>query len=377
VLVQLCFAVNIPVNKDGGPIKKPQNLPLPGVDLLGSGYNALTGQANLLPVFAFSNNQHKTFTPAYARGTVYDVPDQVSVSNTGETGEIIIQDVYDHYQDFLQTYRSSFTFSAGIDIAKVFGLAFKYDKELYRVNHELSNNSIAQGHSKHWWSLYQVEGLPAFLQTLDPTIQAAFGQMPASIGNAADAAKYDQFFNYWGTHYVALANYGAYIHMDSFVGQDLIQKYSLQWVSTQMSLTFHYYLFQVSAGDFHNKSDIKIDNTFQQHSESYVFFQGGDPALASTATLSQWLTTIEAMPHFLNATMRPLSELTTNAGVKATMNAAMNSYIANNGSVALTDFGIMSATENVAKPHQAVVAESPVEVPIVDAPQVKKPEPAV
>jgi len=256
-----------------------------------------------------------------------------------------------------------------------FGLAFKYDKELYRVSKELSNNSIAQGHSKHWWSLYQVEALPAFLQTLDPTIEAAFAQLPASIGTAAAAQKYDDFFNYWGTHYVAFANYGASIHMDSFVGQNLIQKYSLQWASQQMSLSFHYYLFTVSAGGFHNKSDIKIDNTFAQHSESYVFFQGGDPTLASTDTLAQWVATIAAQPHYLNITLRPLSELVTNAGVKATMNTAMGSYIAHNGTVALTDFSAQYAP----KVHHGAVAEKipSAEVPIADASEVKKVHPAV
>jgi len=333
-LFQLCCAVNIPVNQG----ERIQSVPLPGADLLGSGFNALTGQAFLLPVFAFSTNQHKTFAPSYAPGTVYDVPDQITAAITEENGEIIIQDVYDHYQDFLKSYRSSFTFSAGIEVG-AFGLAVKYDKELYKVNHELSNNSIAQGYSKHWISLYQVEGLPPFLQTLDPTIQAAFSQLPASVGSAAEAAKYDQFFNYWGTHYVSFANYGAYIHMSSFVGKDLIQKYSLQWVSTQMSLSFHYYLFTVSAGGFHNRSDIKIDNTYQQHSESYIFFQGGDPTLASSDTLSQWLPTIKAEPHYVNVTLRPLSELVANAAVKATMNTATTSYINNNGTVALTDFG--------------------------------------
>jgi len=324
----------------------------------------------LLPVFTFSTNQHKTFTPAYSPATTYDVPDQVVVANTGENGEIIIQDVYNHYQDFLQTIRSSFTFSIGFSAMKnALSLGFKYDKELMKVQHMLSNNTIAQGHSKHWWNLYQIEGLPAFLQTLDPALTAGFAQLPASVANAADAAKYDQFFNYYGTHYVSLANFGAYVHMDSFVSTDLVNKYSMQWVSTQMGLEFHLWLFNVSAGGFKNKTDIKLDNTYAQHSESYTFFEGGDPTIAGINTLSAWVATIESEPHYLNLTLRPLSELASNAGVKATMATAMNSYVANNGTVNILDFGIVIAppAEEI-KPH---VLEP---IHVVPAPAANEPE---
>merc|ERR1712216_753890 len=91
------------------------------------------------------------------------------------------------------------------------------------------------------------------------------------------------------------------------------------WVSSQISLNFHFDAFAIDAGGFTNRSEIKMDKSFMEHSKSYLFYEGGLPALQTSQSLAQWEPTIAQAPHFLNATLDKISNLAADPQVQTAL----------------------------------------------------------
>merc|ERR1712216_847507 len=103
------------------------------------------------------------------------------------------------------------------------------------------------------------------------------------------------------------------------------------WVSSQISLNFHFDAFAIDAGGFTNRSEIKMDKSFMEHSKSYLFYEGGLPALQTSQSLAQWEPTIAQAPHFLNATLDKISNLAADPQVQKALSGYIDEYLSTGG----------------------------------------------
>lgn len=234
------------------------------------------------------------------------------------------------YDDWVHTMTKNFNVNAGVSLQEynhTMSLNFKYNRESFTYKERTLTNNAASGFSKHEWALLSLESYPPQLMTLNPMFERLVSALPSTVSGAADQAKYNQIVQYWGTHFPTYANFGGHVHVNTFVNKSILASHSSSWVQNQFSLTFHYWMFDLSGGGFTNRSDIHISNEFKQAATTYIFFRGGDLALQSNATVNQWADSIPANPLYLNVTMSDLSELVTDAKKASLLQKTIKSYL--------------------------------------------------
>jgi hypothetical protein len=293
--------------------------------VLGQGFNAVTAQQLLLPVFQWHFDGSTTYTPSGAGSPTWEVPMELVVSNIDASRELIVEGIYEKYSMYASTVYKGFNFGIGIGTS-AFSLAFNFSKEMYKAKMEIDENNKAAGWSNHWWAAYQLQAYPVSLLTINPMLKLFVTQLNPNPVSRDDIGKYDQLLQTWGTHYFNLCNFGGQVDVNTFVNQTMIQKKSEQWAAEQMSFTFHYYMFDISGGGFKNKSDIHIDNDFLKSAITSIYFKGGDLGLQSNETVGEWMKTITHYPVSLNCTCNPISDVIPNAAVKAKVFSYIQSY---------------------------------------------------
>ena len=274
--------------------------PITGLDYIGNGFNYQTGQSGLAPLFYLSYDHKQQWTSP--SGTTYDVPDQAFVHDHLMAYEITTQGLYSSYSEFYTMHTESVSFSAGLDIGKI-GFGFYYDQQLGFVRDQIRIGHSEFLHGTHWWSFYIMSMYPAYLLKLDPMFQSAIDYLPSSIESPSDKQKVDEFIETFGNFYMHQGVLGAKVDYNSAFSETLAKTYGWDWVTTNYGFSFHYYLFNISAGGFSNQTDIYIDVAFSAASNSNVTFYGGDPALANITSLSAWVATIEKFPTPINMTL--------------------------------------------------------------------------
>jgi hypothetical protein len=90
-----------------------------------------------------------------------------------------------------------------------------------------------------------------------------------------------------------------------------------KWVREQVTLSFRYKMFEVSGGGFRNRSEIKIDDFFNQNMKGDLAYHGGFRNLQNDKEVSkQWRHSIDDQSGLLDSTLRPISNLIKNDPVK-------------------------------------------------------------
>lgn len=294
---------------------------LPGADVTTRGFDMITGvnmswtnSKPLLPIFGVTFNQGKTFKVP-GNPNVWSVPDQLTATNVDRTYEAIVDKICVSYHDYISEESSNFNVGVNVDVpigvnhTQSLKGSFKYNHESYTYKNIMSQKTKASGYSFQYAALYTVEAMPPFLMPLSSQMAATFKVLPSSIESAEDQTYYNDVVSYFGTHVAMMADYGGAFHLSTFVDDSMFSSHTESWVANQMSLTLSYDMFQISAGGFHNRSDIHIDQEFQHSSETYIFFKGGDPALQSNTTAAEWFKSIPQYPVYLNTTLIGLDQV--------------------------------------------------------------------
>jgi len=331
------------------------HVPIPGVDVLSRGFDMLGGVQNnsfsgdpLLPVWAMTYENGQTFTAPWDTTKVYSVPDQLTPTTLDKSDLQIAMAVLDTYHEYITMSRSSFSISASVNVPVPIGngtqslsLSAKFDHEAYNYKQSMTTNDTASGFSKYFMALYSLEALPPFLMTISSDFKAEIDHLPPSIKTAADQHAYNQLVQYFGTHTSMMADFGGLFHLSTFVSKIITQQHSDSWTYNQMSLTFHFDMFDLSSGGFHNRSDIHIDSTFKAASHTDIFFKGGDPTKQSNSSVTEWIASVPEVPVYLNNTLMGLDAVvaTVDAGKGAALKQTLTSYMLN-GKLPSTDGSI-------------------------------------
>lgn len=315
---------------------------IPGSDFIQKGFDVTNdsvseyvskgGETSLLPVYKFTYDQQMTYKNPYTQ-VIYKVADQMSPTTNTQAMEFIVQDISYSFSEVLTYFEQRFNIGISINIKNI-GLSVKYNQEMATAKDTVSNKSHVFFGSQKWWKIYDIAAYPPLLVgSIDPMFTMALSHLPKTISTDADRAKYHQMVQAWGTHYAVHANFGGKLIHNVYVDTSYYYSKTQSWISTQISLNFHFDAFAIDAGGFQNRSQIKIDQTFQEHSKSYLFYEGGLPALQTNQTLAQWEPTIAQAPHFLNATLNKISELAADPAIRQTLGGYIDEYIKNGGRV--------------------------------------------
>lgn len=293
--------------------------PLPGVDVMNRGFNMIDGTQladgsakPLFQLFDLHYTMGQSYTPV-GSDVKFAVPDEMVA--TDNNMHIVNSDegLTTSYSDYLQSRTSSFNVAIGVKVAdaggKAFSGNFKYDRQSSKMKEKIQNSSDASGTSKNVYSYYSLASLPPQFMTLDPRLTLALKQLPAKISTGADQSKYNTVVQYWGSHFVMSANFGGKINLDTFVSNSYVKSKSQSFLAQQFSLNFHYQMFDLSSGGYHNKSDIKLDESFKQAATTSMYFYGGDPLKAENTSLPEWLKTLSSHAHYLNCTIADITEV--------------------------------------------------------------------
>jgi hypothetical protein len=280
---------------------------LTGAQIVAHGFNAKQGTEGLWPVIEFTYNFNTTWISPVS-GISYQVPDELNLADIPESSTNIVEILSDKYSDMFNQYTSWFKFSVGVG-AGAFSLSVNYDHEMNKVHQEISETMNLFGFSQYWSTYYSLDMAPAYMLNPSNFFKLAVSKLPASATTAAEQALYQEFVQAYGTHYVCYGAFGGSAHLDEFLNKTYEQQYSASAVSTQMGLSFHYYMFNISPGTFHNRTEIKMAKWFAENVQASSFFKGGAPAYQTNNTIQQWLDSVPDYAGLLNTTLCPLSDL--------------------------------------------------------------------
>lgn len=317
---------------------------LPGSDFMMKGFDPTNDSVSLyvstggetarLPVYKYTFNQQMTYTNPFTKDK-FKVADQISPTTNTASMEYIVEDISYKFSS-VSTYETS-RFNVGVKISiKNINIGVTYNHQMAKAEEMMSNNSHVFVGSKKWWKIYDIAAYPpALVGAVDPMLTQVLNNLPPKIKSESDAKKYDMFCKAWGTHYMINGNFGGKLIHNVYVDTSWYSKQSSSWVSTEISLNFHFDAFSIDAGGFTNKSSIKMDKEYEKHSSSYMFYEGGLPNLQAEQTLGEWQATIPQQPHFLNATLGKVSDLAENNKVGKTLSGYIDLYLKSAGNPSL------------------------------------------
>lgn len=301
--------------------------PVAAANVLGNGFDYKTGTYSLAPIFAFTYNSGATWTSPYSKIT-YQVPDQMVVHSLDLVFEKVTESVSESFSEFYQSFSERFTFSVGIDI-KAVGIGFNYDRQVGFIKDSMSQNYAEIVHGTHFWTFNVASLYPQYMLQLHPMFQIALTKFPRKIVTQRDIEYATEFMQTFGQFFVYRSIFGAQLDFNVAVSKTITKNYDKEWVFTQAGLSFHYYLFNVSAGGFENQTDIHIDSTFLAQTNANTTFYGGDPVLANITNLSKWVNSIEQNLYPLNSTFIPIWTLISDPIKQTSMKNFMISYLQN------------------------------------------------
>lgn len=293
-------------------------------------YVSQGGETARLPVYKWTFEDQNTYTSPYSK-LPYKVPDQLSVTTDTQAMELVDEDISYKFSD-VQTYEIT-TMNVGISLSyKNINAGVKYNQQMGKASDKMSNNSHVFAGSKKWWKMFDMAAYPpSLVGGVDPMLTRALGHLPKAIKTDADQTKYFAFVKSWGTHYIMNAGFGGKLKHNVYIETDFFKSRKSSYMSQQISLNFHYDAFSLSGGGFHNKSEIHMDQDYTHHSTSYLFYEGGLPALQTNETLVDWEATIWEAPHFLNATLSKISDLAEDPKTQQTLSDYIVSYLSHAG----------------------------------------------
>ena len=299
-----------------------------------SRYVSNGGETARLPVYKYSYDEQQVYTSPYDKSQ-YRVADQLSPTTDTQAMEFIVEDISYAFSEVI-TYETS-RFNIGVSInVKDISASVKYNQAMATASDIMSNNSHVFAGSKKWWKMFDIAAYPpALTGAVDPMLSNVLKSLPKKISSDSDSRKYLMFVKSWGTHYMLNGNFGGKLIHNVYIDTSFYRKHTSSWMSQQIDLNFHFDAFEIDGGGFHNRSDIHLDEDYMKHSRSYVFYEGGLPALQTDQTMGQWEATIYKAPHFLNATMSKISDLAEDDATEKTLSGYIDLYMKHAGNPAM------------------------------------------
>lgn len=189
----------------------PQIPPLPGLDKVGLGYDVLYGTfRNAALGWTFAQN--KTWTNPNYPTLVYAIPDQINIVTFPEASVTKEQIT----AKSTQQYASSLAMSAGLSFS--YGMfSMSGSVNVAKKYIESSSSTSKYTSTAQRLGLWQVTTVPPFLEDLKASqwFEEGIKSLPTQIQSEQDRARYTQFIQYFGTHYLNEVHFGGKASMST------------------------------------------------------------------------------------------------------------------------------------------------------------------
>lgn len=298
------------------------NLPcLPGIDTLGTGFDILTGTSvGKQQVLDFTYNANQIYVNPFNRSLQYAVPDNVTVrDDTGSSSTLETKTFYTS-----QEYATSLAVSVSVSASlKVFINAFSASASVSVARKFLSSSSGFGSYSASTETakLYEVVLPPGMASPKTNIFQTAWQKLPTSY-NTSSAPIFENFFSYFGTHYIESAIFGGMGIMTCAVNAGYTNTHSSSETDAQASLHFG---FLKSGGSSSSAKD-QADTSFTNQSYFSASTVGGDPTLGDLTDWSDWVKTFYNAPAQVAYKLRPITDLISDPGIANAVGDAVVAY---------------------------------------------------
>jgi hypothetical protein len=202
---------------------------LRGIDKVGIGYDLVTMQLKMSPVEMTWLG--KTFTSPYDDKD-YEIPMEIDSISTPDTFVNRTVNVFNTVDEF----REEKGRSTGISLSLGNMFSFTNTKETRNIRFTQQNRNYRFGVAEQQHIFYDVKLYPPFLLKPSYPCQEFLKRLPRY--SAATKSQYQQFFNYFGTHYVAQASLGGSIRREELADISNFTKLTEDYIHTQFGISF-------------------------------------------------------------------------------------------------------------------------------------------
>jgi len=293
-----------------------QNPMIPGNDMIGVGWNAVTNTLAGLPIIELTWNKKRTYTNPIYSNLVYDVPDQFYVNNDIQSllvdGTMSFTNISDYQkQVYKKETKHGFFSSKSKTTIDYYHEYFEYD------------NNLALTYQFHGWFKITLPPLPP--PKMHPRTLAIINKLPAydTNRNSDSFLLYREFIESFGTHYMDSAVMGGMLKMTSWFQKCFLKKFGYNYVAQQSGWSF---LGIVGDGKGKVSTKGKGEALWQENSKNQVLLHGGDNTLIDPVDYVSWIDTIKNNPAPIFYTFQPITGLIADATKRAWVDQAIGDY---------------------------------------------------
>lgn len=266
------------------------------------------------PLFDYDFSNNSTYKPPGRPDLTFRVPKEIIVRSQQEHVKQQISEIFYSYEHIVKVDISGSYFSINIPLG-VFGFGFGYAREYGKIYERLNSKFIGNTRSLYRTSIYRTLSPPHPLLTVNSMTKQLLEMLPVHP-KPEDLQKFAVFFEYYGGWFMTEGVFGGQIRLFQSIHETLNASRDHNWIKSQLTLSFHFYLFGISGGMHRERSEIKIDEFFKRHSAVEMVYTGGQRNFQNADQLKQWDRSIDDEQGVLMAKYRPISDLILNSPVK-------------------------------------------------------------
>ncbi|XP_059172760.1 perivitellin-2 67 kDa subunit-like [Physella acuta] len=268
----------------------------------------------VIPITCDKGKQYKS-----AKGTVYELPDQVWQMTSVPGGWLSSEaHTYTSYSDV----RNAMSASVGLEAdtgTYAFSGSFSYKK----MQNSITNSSRYISEVTAFAAATRADvnppeklGLDSFAQAyVDTTLTGTFESNPTA---------YNKFIDTYGTHYFTSANFGGFIRMVFETKKDYVMTKTENEIEANAKASYSK-MVSVSVGG--SSATGNVDETFTSNSKTTIKYYGGDTNVLGTEGLSKWQPTVESDPWLFSGKLKPISDLISDETKRTSMERAVKNRL--------------------------------------------------
>lgn len=277
---------------------------LPGVEVLGFGFDVLTGKLprEAQPVVKFTFSQSKQYANLKNTSMRYNVPDQVTVVDGRMIDTEATASISYSASQYAHSQAKGFQFDGNIPFkGATLSLSAGVTDADSKLKERKSYSSYA--HLSLFGTLFQAS-LVSAQEAHEDFTKNAF-----SLPEEYDKERYMEFISMYGTHYVSAGYFGGFGQMAAAVNSEETQEKDKSWVSHEANVHFD---FLKNGGSASGHTDA-TDKSFIGKGSSTTYFStklvGGDPQLVGEdlSKWQQWVSSWWQWPTLVYKDTYPLS----------------------------------------------------------------------
>jgi len=281
-----------------------QERPLPGVDRVGCGFDASTGELQVQQILAFGPFSETFVNPE--TGVSYSYPSQVTpIAGTSEG-------IQSYFHDSVSSVAKQQAFDAGISgQVGAFGASLSAS----HASRSFFGGQTALVIVRDSVESYAIDAASAVVTTTE--FQVAVRNLSFVVDQT-----YEEFVSTWGTHYVSRVSMGGKMEMWSSTSQAYYGYSSSTSVQASARDLFIYFQSGFSSGG--------SSQSFNDASFAETMLFGGDffkQSMGQSFNLSQWKSSTNYNPYPVGDQLIPIYALFNDSTKAAAMKAFVDSYI--------------------------------------------------